>query len=326
MCIENTMLGCTNNIKPMKIIPEIDVLISCSSWLRERGALPFQFSVATGQGINMNEDQRRLKAHLINNGISESLMHFVPDGPDIIAMSREEYWQIECKGAGHGKSSTQRNNFDRALSSVVSYFSDSAPKMPKELKAFEKATPTLGLALPATKTYMALLEKRVRPPLRQRLNLWILLHIPSSKSIWAVSPNEDYPEKQQLELLISNSSHSINNSSTQHLSPQLRHGDSISPKRIYHRPAPAKTTTGVRTNSGANLNREWNVGARHALYHKDGKWYNRLERFPGAYFDPDGYILFKTEQEYINHPSIKIGEKVNIYGGISSLPGYKRMK
>lgn len=96
-------------------------------------------------------------------------------------------------------------------------------------------------------------------------------------------------------------------------------------KRIYIRP-PRPSYTNFRTNSGSNLNEKWGVGAKHALYHKDGKWFERLERFPGAYFDPDGYILFKTKEEYLNHPAVNIGVKVNVYGGISSLSGYVRVK
>lgn len=99
-------------------------------------------------------------------------------------------------------------------------------------------------------------------------------------------------------------------------------------KRIYIRtllPTKLDSSAG-RTNSGANLNEKWGVGARHALYHKDGHWYERLERFPGAYFDAEGYILFKSESEYISHPDLSIGVKVNIHGGISSLLGYVRIR
>lgn len=83
---------------------------------------------------------------------------------------------------------------------------------------------------------------------------------------------------------------------------------------------------GPRTNTGFTLNRQWRVGAAHALYHKDGNWYMPLERFPGAYFDPNGYVLFKTVQEYIESPDLSIGERVNVKGGIKSLPGYIRMR
>ena len=84
--------------------------------------------------------------------------------------------------------------------------------------------------------------------------------------------------------------------------------------------------SGIRTNSGRALNKKWQVGAEHALYRQDGKFYMHLNRFPGALFDEDGYVLFKTENEYLNCSSIKIGARVNVKGGISSLPGYVRMK
>ena len=76
--------------------------------------------------------------------------------------------------------------------------------------------------------------------------------------------------------------------------------------------------------TGKQLNKEWNVGARHALFSRDGCWYENLEQFPGALFDLDGYVLFRSEQEYRNSPRIKIGKKTNITNGISSLPGYVR--
>lgn len=76
--------------------------------------------------------------------------------------------------------------------------------------------------------------------------------------------------------------------------------------------------------SGRQLNEEWKVGARHALFSRDGCWYENLERFPGALFDQNGYVLFRTAEEYRNSPRIKVGKKTNIANGISSLPGYVR--
>jgi hypothetical protein len=84
---------------------------------------------------------------------------------------------------------------------------------------------------------------------------------------------------------------------------------------VKHRELDAKT-----------LNGKWNVRAKHALYHKDGRWFNNLERFPGALFDPQGYVLFKTEEEYINCSYIKVGQETNVPKGISSIPGYIRVK
>jgi hypothetical protein len=80
---------------------------------------------------------------------------------------------------------------------------------------------------------------------------------------------------------------------------------------------------------GKQLNEEWDVGARHALYHKDGTWYHILRQFPGALFDPNGYIRFNSEHEYRHHPHISIKEQMNhtvISSGISSLPGYVRKR
>jgi 5-methylcytosine-specific restriction enzyme A len=77
---------------------------------------------------------------------------------------------------------------------------------------------------------------------------------------------------------------------------------------------------------GALLNRRWNIGARHALYHKDGTWYHQLTRFPGALCDPYGYVLFKNEDEFHNCPKLRIDQDVNINGHISDVLGYVRVQ
>jgi len=80
------------------------------------------------------------------------------------------------------------------------------------------------------------------------------------------------------------------------------------------------------TGSGKELNMRWNVGARHSLYRQDGKFYMPLERFPGAFFDPNGYIKFCTKKEYQECSYLNIGERVNIPDGIKSIPGYVKMQ
>lgn len=82
--------------------------------------------------------------------------------------------------------------------------------------------------------------------------------------------------------------------------------------------------SGAKTNSGRSLNDEWRVGAVHALYHKDGNWFNELERFPGALFDPNGYLLFESREQYMSCPYLDHGEKLHVPGGISRVPGYVR--
>jgi len=98
---------------------------------------------------------------------------------------------------------------------------------------------------------------------------------------------------------------------------------------------PGKFEAGIRTMtqsaptatrlSGRSLNELWGVGARHALYHRDGMWYNNLARFPGALFDPNGYVVFATEQAYRSSRHLRIAQETNVANGISSIPEYVRM-
>ena len=81
--------------------------------------------------------------------------------------------------------------------------------------------------------------------------------------------------------------------------------------------------------TGRELNQRWEVGARHALHRKDGTWYHRLERFPGALFDAHGYLLFETARDLETCPGISIGKEKNwlhVSDGIATVPGYIRVK
>jgi 5-methylcytosine-specific restriction protein A len=73
---------------------------------------------------------------------------------------------------------------------------------------------------------------------------------------------------------------------------------------------------------GELLNRRWRLGARHALYHKDGVWYHQLRRFPGALCDPNGYVLFRTEAQFRSSPRLRIDQDVNVTGHLSQVAGY----
>lgn len=68
----------------------------------------------------------------------------------------------------------------------------------------------------------------------------------------------------------------------------------------------------------------WNVGAQHALYRRSGDWYHQLERFPGALFDAEGYVLFRTKEEFESCRYLQINEHVHVAGGISQIPSYVR--
>ena len=82
----------------------------------------------------------------------------------------------------------------------------------------------------------------------------------------------------------------------------------------------------MSAHEGKRLNKLWNVKANHALYHKDGNWYHVLRGFPGALFDPNGYVLFQTESDFVNCRNLIIGDEVHVQGVISGIPGYVRMR
>ena len=77
--------------------------------------------------------------------------------------------------------------------------------------------------------------------------------------------------------------------------------------------------------TGKYLNRKWKVGARHALYHQAGHWYDHLKRFPGALFDAHGYVVFETEEAYKQCSQLRHGKQLNVTGGVSSIFGYVKM-
>jgi hypothetical protein len=86
------------------------------------------------------------------------------------------------------------------------------------------------------------------------------------------------------------------------------------------------TTTGRlgRKVTGDHLNRQHRLGALHALYHKDGTFYERLSRFPGVLCDARGFVRYESEIQFSKDPQLNIGVKVNVYGGLASHPRYKR--
>jgi 5-methylcytosine-specific restriction protein A len=77
--------------------------------------------------------------------------------------------------------------------------------------------------------------------------------------------------------------------------------------------------------SGKELNKLWEVGAVHALYREDGKWFHTLKNFPGALFDKNGFIIFDSEKDYRNCKNLNINDTSNslhVEMGISNIPGY----
>jgi len=87
------------------------------------------------------------------------------------------------------------------------------------------------------------------------------------------------------------------------------------------RPTTYPSRVGERT-TGEALNRRHHIGARHALFHKDGTFYERLARFPGVLCDPGGYVRYESESQFTSDEHINIGQKVNVHGSLSIHPRY----
>lgn len=84
-----------------------------------------------------------------------------------------------------------------------------------------------------------------------------------------------------------------------------------------------RTKATMNRNKAVRLNDAWGVGAAQVRYSDDGHWYATLERFPAALFDPHGYVLFETEEEYRSSPHLHIGKQISVpKPGISAIPGY----
>ena len=85
-----------------------------------------------------------------------------------------------------------------------------------------------------------------------------------------------------------------------------------------------RSATAKRPINAKRLIKEWGVQVDHALYHRDGTFFENLKRFPGALCDPHGCVVFRTEKGYHDSQYLDIGRKLNVRGGISEMPGYRR--
>jgi len=79
---------------------------------------------------------------------------------------------------------------------------------------------------------------------------------------------------------------------------------------------------GVRV-TGESLNRKYRLGAKHALYHKDSTFYERLAAFPGVLCDDRGYVRYETREQFEQDSRLRIGRKVNVPRSISRHPRYQ---
>jgi len=139
-------------------IPETDVLIGTIKWLQANGWQIEKISPPHGQGIRSSDESINIMGQ---QGISLAGVRIESHGEDIQARLGEIVWKIECKGLGVGKKTTDKNNFDRAVASTLSYLTVEGLR--------------LGLALP--EYYRYFLRKKLPQALRTKTNLWVFLYV-----------------------------------------------------------------------------------------------------------------------------------------------------
>ncbi len=75
--------------------------------------------------------------------------------------------------------------------------------------------------------------------------------------------------------------------------------------------------------TGEKMNQQFKLGGKHALYHKDGTFYEQLRHFPGILFDHDGYVMYDSLAQFERDSNLNIGKKVNVQGGLARHPRYR---
>ena len=81
--------------------------------------------------------------------------------------------------------------------------------------------------------------------------------------------------------------------------------------------------------TGNFLNTIYKLGAAQSRYRVDGVWYHPLNKFPGALFDRQGYVLFDRPEDYYACRQVKQGpdpNHIHVEGGIASIPAYVRLQ
>jgi len=162
--------------KVVTLSSELNVLIATALWLLRNGWTIEAMSIAVGHGLPSIDYQKgKIREALVGEKVET--ISFKAKGPDIVARSQEGIWRIECKGMGGGKSQTHRNNFDRAVASVMSYFDDSSTR--------------LGLALANDYLWAYNFQERLPRPLREATNLWIFLL--EKETLYLYKPSDELP-------------------------------------------------------------------------------------------------------------------------------------
>ncbi len=162
----------------LTLASELEVLIATALWLLRNGWRVETISIAKGHGlppVDQQKEEIRKALNADNAPFDERI--FRPEGPDIIASPHEDIWKIECKGLREGRAQTHRNNLDRAVASVMSYFDTPQTR--------------LGLALANDYLWVYNFSERLPQTLRAAANLWVFLL--ENGTIYPYEPTEELP-------------------------------------------------------------------------------------------------------------------------------------
>jgi hypothetical protein len=112
--------------------------------------------------------------------------------------------------------------------------------------------------------------------------------------------------------------------STAGTSPAMRQRESAIDREIDDKRMGMRAGRRPPLARGADLIRRWRIPARQARFHRDGSWYERFDRFPAAYCDRNGYVLFGSADDLRTTPGIRIEPSGQVWvpGGISGVAGY----
>lgn len=126
---------------------ELDVILKTIEWLENNQWVISVISIPNNQKLSKNKQIEIIHSKLEELNIDVNEIKFDNSGADIIALKNKIEFRIECKGIGVGVIQTQKNSFDRAVASTVSYYT-------------KNENLQIGIALPKTENNVNFVRKK----------------------------------------------------------------------------------------------------------------------------------------------------------------------
>lgn len=78
-----------------------------------------------------------------------------------------------------------------------------------------------------------------------------------------------------------------------------------------------------RSENAKELIERYGLDVAQGFYHRDGKFYMPLDRFPSVLCDPRGYVRYDKEEQYLADGHIRRGDtRLNVPRGLENHPRY----